>query len=70
MDEMMLCPKSRDLVNSEQCVAIRHLPKVMAEYFSSKVCKTVVGCPKEDYCTVFECGWTSVGSLLQTTLKE
>jgi len=42
----------------------------MAEFFSVRVCKTVAGCPKEEYCAVFECGWSSVGTLLQDTLKD
>ena len=70
MGELMICPKSRELVNEEQCIALKNLSKVMAEFFSVRVCKTVAGCPKEEYCAVFECGWSSVGTLLQDTLKD
>ncbi len=68
--ELMICPKSNELVDNEQCIAIRNLSKTMAEFFSIRVCKTVIGCPNEDYCSVFGQGWESVGNLLQGTLKE
>ena len=69
-NELIICPKSNELVDCCSCVAIKNLSKVMAEYFARKVCSSVRGCPNEDYCTVFECGWTSVGNMLQTTFKE
>jgi hypothetical protein len=69
-DEMITCPKTKTLVEKEQCVALRNLSKVQAEFFSVRVCTTVKGCPKEDYCSVFECGWACVGNLLHSTLKD
>jgi hypothetical protein len=69
-NEMLICPKTNELVDGEQCIAIRNLPKVQAEYFSCKICKTVTGCPSEDYCLAFEHGWESAGTLLQSTMKD
>lgn len=67
--EYIVCPKKNSLVDTTNCAAIRNLPKIVAEYFSVKVCKTVAGCPNEDYCTIFECGWSAVGTFL-STLKD
>jgi hypothetical protein len=63
---VILCPKSNELVDAEQCTAIKNLSKTMAEYFSIKICKTVTGCPKEEYCTIFKCGWESVENFIHT----
>jgi hypothetical protein len=63
--EVIYCPKSKELVDGEQCIAIKNLTKTMAEFFSIKVCKTVTGCPKEEYCAIFKCGWEAVGNLFQ-----
>jgi hypothetical protein len=46
------------------------MSKLMAEYFSVRICKTVVDCPKEEYCSVFELGWQAAGFLLSETLKD
>lgn len=70
-EEMMIvCPKSHQLVGEEECVAIKNLSKTKAKLFSTKICKTVVGCPKEDYCAVFDEGWDSVGQYLERSVKE
>jgi hypothetical protein len=69
-NEIILCPKSKELVDESQCIAVKNMSKLMAEYFSVRVCKTVNDCPKEDYCSVFECGWQAAGFLLSETLKD
>lgn len=67
---MIICPKSRQLVDSEQCIALKNMSKPMAEQFSLRVCRQVVGCPKEEYCAVFEEGWKAVEVFLNMTLKD
>jgi len=70
MEDVILCPKTKELVDKTTCIALKNLQKVMADFFSKKICTSVQGCPKEDYCLVFESGWNSVGSLLHATMKE
>jgi len=67
---LILCPKTKQLVDDTQCIAIKNLSKSRAELFSTKICNTVQGCPKEDYCEVFERGWDAVGNFLQESLKD
>ena len=68
--EIMICPKNNKIVNCCSCICLKNLSKIMAEFFAQTICSSVNGCPKEDYCVVFEKGWNSVGSLFQTTLLE
>jgi len=68
-ENMIICPKTNNLVDVESCTALKNLSKPMAERFAGRICTTVRGCPNEDYCWVFERGWNAVGSLLQT-IKE
>jgi hypothetical protein len=69
METMMICPKTEQLVDAEKCIALKNLTKTTAEYFSVHVCKTVPGCPKEDYCTVFKSGWEAVSNLFSRILQ-
>lgn len=64
--EMMICPKSRTLVDATNCIALKSLSKPKAELFARKICTTVSGCPKSDYIDVFEAGWDSVSELIKT----
>lgn len=70
--EMMICPKNRNLVDADSCIALKNLSKTMAEFFARKICTSVNQCPKEDYCLVFEAGWASVGDLfhMSSSTKE
>jgi hypothetical protein len=68
--ELIICPKSRNLVNKEDCVALQNLSKPMAEYFARKICPTVCGCPNETLCTVFEIGWQAVGEFVSTLQED
>jgi uncharacterized membrane-anchored protein len=70
MKDFIICPKTKNLVDADICLALRNLPKITAEFFTRKICTTVAGCPKEDYCAVFESGWSSVGEFLELTMKE
>jgi hypothetical protein len=70
MNDMIICPKTSKLVDADTCIALKNLPKVTAEFFARKVCTAVSGCPREDYCSVFECGWSSVGEFLELTMKD
>ena len=64
--DVMICPKSRTLVDCKTCIAIKSLSKIKAEFFARKVCLTLDGCPKEEYISVFEAGWDSVHEFIQT----
>lgn len=64
--DVIICPKSRSLVDSETCPALKALSKLKAELFARKVCLTVDGCPKEEYISVFEAGWNSVREFINT----
>jgi len=66
----MICPKTNKLVDDDLCVALRNMSLVRSEFFATTICTTVVECPKEDYCSVFDCGWNSVNDFLFSTLKE
>lgn len=67
--EIMICPKSRELVDKGVCVALQNLSKPMAEIFSRKICMTVNGCPVEGLCSAFEAGWLAVGEFV-SSIKE
>ena len=64
--DMIICPKSRGLVDRETCPALKALSKPKAELFARKVCLIVIGCPKEEYIPVFEAGWNSVREFINT----
>lgn len=64
--EVMICPKSRTLVDANVCVALKGLSKAQAEIFSRKICLSTVGCPKEDYVAIFNAGWSAVGEFIKT----
>jgi hypothetical protein len=66
----MICPKTSKLVDSDSCEALRNMSIVRAEFFATTVCMSVAECPKEDYCSVFDCGWNSVNDFLFSTLGE
>jgi hypothetical protein len=69
-DEIIICPKSHELVTTKECVVLRILSPVLADYFSERICSIIEECPKENSCLVFECGWRSLGSFLRNTFNE
>ncbi|MDD5650190.1 MAG: hypothetical protein PHF86_07240 [Candidatus Nanoarchaeia archaeon] len=70
MKNMLICPKSNVIVDINNCIALQNLSKSTAEIFVRKICLSVQGCPKEDYCNVFECGLNAAGELLRSTIKD
>jgi len=68
--EVILCPKSRNIVDKDVCVALQNLSKPMAEIFARKICKTVNGCPVEGLCNAFEAGWMAVGEFVSSMKEE
>jgi len=67
---MLICPKTKKLVDEKKCIAINNLSHQIATFFSVKICSSIKGCPTEHYCSVFEDGWNSVSELLNSTMKE
>jgi len=63
--DIMICPKSRELVDNDSCLALKKLPKPLAESFARKICLNATGCPNDVCCSIFEAGWLDFKKFVQ-----
>lgn len=64
--DIMICPKTRELVDHDSCLALKKMSKPLAESFARKICLNANDCPNEVCCSIFEAGWTGFKEFVQT----